>query len=49
MFKIKIGSTVVDNEAEDGKPTTWQAISWIVFYILCFAYCARAEIVEIMQ
>ena len=37
------------DEEENEKPTAWQAISWIVFYILCFAYCTRAEIVEVMK
>lgn len=49
MFKFRIGPKVNNEEENDSKPIAWEAISWIVFYILCFAYCARTEIVEIMK
>lgn len=27
----------------------WQTIGWIVFFVLCFAYCCRSEIVTVMK
>ena len=26
-----------------------ECITWVIFFSLCFAYCARSEIVEILK
>ena len=55
MF-IRIGPDMGDEENNNKSVTPrsawhsmWQAIMYIVFFLLCFAYCARSEIVEVLK
>lgn len=41
--------TVDNQKPKSGWIAMWEAAVWIVFLLLCFAYCCRNEIVEVMK
>ena len=53
-MKIRTGPDDPIERDDDDKPKSgwvamWETIAWVVFVLACFAYCSRAELVEVLK